>query len=76
MLSVNPDRVSLHYTQSWGTVSEHGQGIRRHRHNQSHISIVYYSVKAENTGNLIFHMTDPLNELTPGCSSRTPLSRA
>jgi uncharacterized protein (TIGR02466 family) len=66
MLSVNADRVSLHYTRSWGTVSERGQSIRRHRHNQSHISIVYYPVKAENTGNLIFHMPDPMNELSPG----------
>ena len=66
MLSVNADRVSLLYTRSWGTVSERGQSIRRHRHNQSHISIVYYPVKAENTGNLIFHMPDPMNELSPG----------
>jgi uncharacterized protein (TIGR02466 family) len=66
MLSVNADRVGLHYTRSWGTVSERGQSIRRHRHNQSHISVVYYPVKAENTGNLIFHMPDPLNELSPG----------
>jgi hypothetical protein len=28
--------------------------------------VVYYPVKAENTGNLIFHMPDPLNELSPG----------
>jgi len=66
MLSINADRVSLLYTRSWGTVSERGQSIRRHRHNQSHISIVYYPVKAENTGNLIFHMPDPMNELSPG----------
>lgn len=66
MLSINADRVTLHYTRSWGTVSERGQSIRRHRHNQSHISVVYYPVKAENTGNLIFHMPDPLNELSPG----------
>lgn len=66
MLSVNADRVALHYTRSWGTVSERGQSIRRHRHNQSHISVVYYPVKDENTGNLIFHMPDPLNELSPG----------
>lgn len=66
MLSVNAGRVSLRYTRSWGTVSERGQSIRRHRHNQSHISVVYYPVKDENTGNLIFHMPDPLNELSPG----------
>jgi uncharacterized protein (TIGR02466 family) len=66
MLSVNADRVSLQYTRSWGTVSERNQSIRRHRHNQSHISVVYYPVKAENSGNLIFHMPDPLNELSPG----------
>jgi uncharacterized protein (TIGR02466 family) len=66
MLSVNAERVSMQYTRSWGTVSERGQSIRRHRHNQSHISVVYYPVKAANTGNLIFHMPDPLNELSPG----------
>jgi uncharacterized protein (TIGR02466 family) len=66
MLSVNGERVALHYTRSWGTVSERGQSIRRHRHNQSHISVVYYPVKDANTGNLIFHMPDPLNELSPG----------
>ena len=66
MLSVNTERVALRYTRSWGTVSERNQSIRRHRHNQSHISVVYYPVKAENTGDLIFHMPDPLNELAPG----------
>jgi hypothetical protein len=29
MLSVNADRVTLHYTRSWGTVSERNQSIRR-----------------------------------------------
>jgi hypothetical protein len=66
MLSVNTERVALRYTRSWGTVSERNQSNRRHRHNQSHISVVYYPVKAENTGDLIFHMPDPLNELVPG----------
>lgn len=66
VLSVNPERVGLHYTRSWGTVSERGQGIRRHRHNQSYISVVYYPMKARNTGDLVFHMPDPLNELSPG----------
>ena len=65
-LSVNPERLELYYTRAWGTVSVRGQSIRRHRHNQSHISLVYYPLKAEGTGNLVFHDAEPANEFTPG----------
>lgn len=65
-LSIDPDRLDFLLTRSWGTVSESGQSIARHRHNQSHISIVYYPLKAERTGNLIFHQPDPMNEFSPG----------
>lgn len=65
-LKIDPSKLDLHYTRSWGTVSEPGQSIRRHRHNQSHISVVYYPVKDSGTGNLVFHLPDPLNEFSPG----------
>lgn len=65
-LSVDPMRLELMYTRAWGTVSVQGQSIRRHRHNQSHISVVYYPLKEPGTGNLIFHDADPFNEFTPG----------
>lgn len=68
-LKIDPSKLDLHYTRSWGTVSEPGQSIRRHRHNQSHISVVYYPVKDAGTGNLVFHLPDPLNEFSPVCSS-------
>ena len=65
-LKIDPGKLDFHYTRSWGTVSEPGQSIRRHRHNQSHISVVYYPVKDAGTGNLVFHLPDPLNEFSPG----------
>lgn len=65
-LSVDADRLELYYTRAWGTVSERGQRIRRHRHNQSHISLVYYPLKGPGTGNLVFHDSEPANEFTPG----------
>lgn len=65
-LSVDSDRLELFFTRAWGTLSERGQRIRRHRHNQSHISLVYYPLKAEGTGNLVFHDAEPANEFTPG----------
>lgn len=66
VLKLNPAKLDLHFTRSWGTVSQPGQSIRRHRHNQSHISVVYYPVKDAGTGNLVFHLPDPLNEFSPG----------
>lgn len=65
-LSVESDRLDMFITRAWGTLSERGQSIRRHRHNQSHISLVYYPLKAEGTGNLVFHDAEPANEFTPG----------
>ncbi len=65
-LKIDPGKLDFHFTRSWGTVSEPGQSIRRHRHNQSHIAVVYYPVKDAGTGNLIFHLPDPLNEFSPG----------
>ncbi len=65
-LSVDPGRIDLFYTRAWGTVSARGQSIRRHRHNQSHLSLVYYPSKAPGSGNLIFHDAEPANEFTPG----------
>jgi len=65
-LSVDNSRLELFYTRAWGTLSERGQSIRRHRHNQSHISLVYYPLKGPGTGNLVFHDAEPANEFTPG----------
>jgi hypothetical protein len=65
-LKIDAGRLDFHVTRSWGTVSAPGQSIRRHRHNQSHISVMYYPVKDAGTGNLVFHLPDPLNEFSPG----------
>lgn len=65
-LSVNAARLELFYTRAWGTLSGRGQKIQRHRHNQSHISLVYYPLKGPDTGNLVFHDAAPANEFTPG----------
>lgn len=65
-LSINSEKIDFHVTRAWGTVTRAGQSIRRHRHNQSHVSIVYYPVKTDGTGNLVFHAPDPFNELAPG----------
>lgn len=74
-LSVDPARLELFYTRAWGTVSVRGQSIRRHRHNQSHISLVYYPLKAAGTGNLMFHNPEPFNEFTPGLFEPHALSQ-
>ena len=65
-LGLDADRFRFQFTRSWGTVSEKGQKIQRHRHNQSHISLAYYPLKGPNSGNIIFHMPDPQNEFTAG----------
>lgn len=65
-LGLDPERFRFHFTRSWGTVSEKGQQIRRHRHNQSHISLAYYPLKAAGSGNIVFHMPEPQNEFTAG----------
>lgn len=65
-LSVDGDRLELFYTRAWGTLAGTGQSIRRHRHNQSHISLVYYPMTGPGTGNLVFHDAEPPNEFTPG----------
>lgn len=65
-LGLDADRFRFQFTRSWGTVSEKGQQIRRHRHNQSHISLAYYPLKAPGSGNIVFHMPEPQNEFTAG----------
>lgn len=65
-LSIRSENLDFFYTRSWGTVSGGAQSIRRHRHNQSHLSIVYYPLKPRNTGNLVFHAADPQNEFAQG----------
>jgi len=65
-LGLDEKRFKFHFTRAWGTVSERGQQIRRHRHNQSHISLAYYPLKAPGSGNIVFHMPDAQNEFTAG----------
>lgn len=65
-LSIRSENLEFYFTRSWGTVSDGRQSIRRHRHNQSHLSVVYYPLKPDGSGNLIFHAAEPQNEFAQG----------
>ena len=68
-LGLDPEKFRLHCTRSWGTVSYKNEHIPVHNHNQAHISIVYYPSKPPDSGNIVFHCSNPQNEFSPGIFS-------
>ena len=65
MLGLDADRFRFNIIRSWGTVSEKGHMIQRHKHVQSHISIAYYPLMAAGTGMLRFHTEESPNAFMP-----------
>ena len=45
------------------------EGIKPHKHKQSHISFAYYLKKDKDSGKLVFHDANPHNEIAPGIFS-------
>jgi uncharacterized protein (TIGR02466 family) len=64
-LQIDPDKLHLYYTRSWATVSQGRESIAPHRHRLSHISLVYYLKKPENSGGIRFIDADAPNQFAP-----------
>ena len=64
-LKVDPDKLCLYYTRSWATVSHGRENIAPHRHQLSHISLVYYLKKPANSGGIRFMDADAPNQFAP-----------
>lgn len=64
-LGVNSDKLESHVTRAWGTVSRRGDQIHAHRHEQSHISLVYYLQKPQGSCGIAFMDYEPPNEFAP-----------
>jgi uncharacterized protein (TIGR02466 family) len=69
MLGLNDDRMHLYFQRAWSTVSEKGERISEHRHEQSNISVAYYLAKHRDAGNLRFITDSHPNEFSPGLFS-------
>ncbi len=61
-LELNPNKFNLYFTRSWAAVAQKNEKIGLHQHIQSHISVVYYLKKPDNSGGLSFHQAQLQNE--------------
>ena len=64
-LAVDPAKLHLFYTRSWATISHGGERIKSHSHKQSHISLVYYLKKPQDSGGISFLDRDAPNQFAP-----------
>jgi uncharacterized protein (TIGR02466 family) len=71
--SINPQRLQLYFTRSWGTISRQGESTQGHSHMQSHISLVYYLLKPPGSSGLAFVEKNPPNQFAPNLFNPTML---
>lgn len=64
-LKLDPDQLHLYYTRSWATIAQGQERINPHRHRQSHISVVYYLSKPEQSGGIAFFDPEAPNQFAP-----------
>ena len=64
-LRVDQQKVQLHFTRSWGTISRAGDSTQAHSHMQSHISLVYYLSKPADSSGIAFVNKDLPNQFAP-----------
>ena len=64
-LDIRPGGLDLFVQRSWPVVTQRGQVVSMHRHEQSHISLVYYLAKPPESGGLRFTMESAPNEVAP-----------
>lgn len=64
-LRVDQQKVQLHYTRSWATISRGGDSTQAHSHMQSHVSLVYYLEKPADSSGIAFVNKDLPNQFAP-----------
>lgn len=64
-LRIDQQKVRLHYTRSWATLSRGGDSTQAHSHMQSHISLVYYLEKPADSSGIGFVNKDLPNQFAP-----------
>ena len=64
-LRLDPAKLKLYYTRSWGTVSRDREAIRPHSHLQAHLSLVYYLQKPPGSSGIAFMNNDVPNQFAP-----------
>lgn len=64
-LRVDQSKVRLHYTRSWATLSHGKESTHAHQHMQSHISLVYYLSKPDESAGIAFINKDVPNQFAP-----------
>ncbi|MEQ8651735.1 MAG: TIGR02466 family protein [Kiloniellales bacterium] len=65
LFHIDRNRVRLHFTRSWGTLSSRGDSTQSHRHVQSHISLVYYLKKPSDSSGISFLNKEAPNQFAP-----------
>ena len=65
-LSINTDTFNYYYTRSWATKQIRGRQIDYHRHEQSHISLVYYPKVPKDSGAFYIATDNHQNEIISG----------
>jgi uncharacterized protein (TIGR02466 family) len=75
-LRIDQQKVRLHFTRSWGTISRGGDSTQAHSHLQSHISLVYYLSKPADSSGIAFVNKDSPNQFAPHIFSPPMVSRA
>ena len=64
-LGVDHKKIDVYYTRAWATVSHRDERIHAHDHKQSHISLVYYLQKPEDSSGIAFVNDYAPNEFAP-----------
>lgn len=62
---LDTQKVQLHFTRSWGTLSRRGDSTQAHSHMQSHLSLVYYLSKPPGSCGISFIDKRPPNQFAP-----------
>ncbi len=74
MLRLNPAKLKLYYTRSWGTVSREREAIRPHNHVQAHLSLVYYLKKPRDSSGITFMNQEVPNQFAPNLFNESMLA--
>jgi hypothetical protein len=65
-LNINADVFDYYFSRSWATKQTVGKQVDYHRHDQSHISAVYYPRVPANSGDLYLATDNHQNEIMSG----------
>ncbi len=68
---IDQQKMRLHFTRSWGTLSRRGDSTQAHSHLQSHISLVYYLAKPADSSGISFIDKEAPNQFAPNLFNNT-----